>query len=78
MQQVGDLFGTGESVDDSMRVTNEMMIKYPNFKGMMAFGWPGSVGAGRAVANRNAKDKVCVVGAYSPNQAAALVRNGNI
>lgn len=78
MKQVGDLFGTGESVDESMRVTNEMMNKYPDFKGMMAFGSPGPVGAGRAVANRNAKDKVCVVGAYSPSQAAALVRNGTI
>ncbi|WP_376751064.1 substrate-binding domain-containing protein [Pantoea piersonii] len=78
MQQVGDLFGTGESVDESMRVTNEMMNKYPDFKGMMAFGSPGPVGAGRAVANRRAKDKVCVVGAYSPSQAASLVRNDNI
>ncbi|ADU72765.1 substrate-binding domain-containing protein [Pantoea sp. At-9b] len=78
MQQVGDLFGTGESVDDSMRVTNEMMSKYPDFKGMMAFGSPGPVGAGRAVQRRNAKDKVCVVGAYSPGQAASLVRSGDI
>ncbi|MCT4701035.1 substrate-binding domain-containing protein [Enterobacteriaceae bacterium H20N1] len=78
MQQVGDLFGTGESVDDSMRVTNEMMSKYPDFKGMMAFGSPGPVGAGRAVQRRNAKDKVCVVGAYSPSQAASLVRSGDI
>lgn len=78
MKQVGDLFGTGESVDDSMRVTNEMMSKYPDFGGMMAFGSPGPVGAGRAVQKRNAKDKVCVVGAYSPSQAAALVRSDNI
>lgn len=78
MQQVGDLFGTGESVDDSMRVTKEMMLRYPDFKGMMAFGSPGPVGAGRAVQERGAKDKVCVVGAYSPSQAQTLVRNGNI
>ncbi|GAA3605369.1 substrate-binding domain-containing protein [Gibbsiella greigii] len=78
MQQVGDLYGTGESLDDSMRVTNELMSKYPDFKGMMAFGSPGPVGAGRAVARRNKSDSVCVVGAYSPGQAAALVRSGDI
>ncbi|HEY0209594.1 substrate-binding domain-containing protein [Acerihabitans sp.] len=78
MQQVGDLYGTGESLDDSMRVTNELMSKYPGFKGMMAFGSPGPVGAGRAVARRNKANDVCVVGAYSPGQAASLVRSGAI
>ncbi|PKH21733.1 LacI family transcriptional regulator [Enterobacterales bacterium CwR94] len=78
MKMVGDLFGTGESVDESMRVTNEQMAKYPDFGGMMAFGSPGPVGAGRAVANKKAKDKVCVVGAYSPGQAQRLVNTGDI
>ncbi len=78
MKQVGDLYGTGESLDDSMRVTNELMSKYPDFKGVMAFGSPGPVGAGRAVARRNKSNDVCVVGAYSPGQAASLVRSGDI
>ncbi|CAK9885915.1 MAG: Autoinducer 2-binding protein LsrB [Candidatus Erwinia impunctatus] len=78
MKQVGDLYGSGESLDDSMRVTSELMSKYPDFRGVMAFGSPGPVGAGRAVARRNKSNDVCVVGAYSPGQAASLVRNGNI
>jgi len=78
MRQAGDLYPTGESIDDSLRITNELMSKNPEFKGVIGFGSSGPVGAGRAVQRRNKKDEVCVVGAYSPGQAASLVRSGDI
>ncbi|MCU5773249.1 substrate-binding domain-containing protein [Erwiniaceae bacterium BAC15a-03b] len=78
MQLVGDKFGVGESLDDSIRTTNELMSKYPDLKGLMAFGSSGPIGAGRAVMNRQKIDKVCVIGAFSPSQGASLVNRGAI
>jgi len=78
MRQAGDLYPTGESIDDSLRITNELISKNPDFKGVIGFGSSGPVGAGRAVQRRNKKDEICVVGAYSPGQAASLVRSGDI
>jgi len=78
MRQTGDLYPTGESIDDSLRITNELISKNPDFKGVIGFGSSGPVGAGRAVQRRNKKDDVCVVGAYSPGQAASLVKSGDI
>jgi monosaccharide ABC transporter substrate-binding protein, CUT2 family (TC 3.A.1.2.-) len=42
MQLVGDKFGVGESLDDSVRTTNDLMAKYPDLKGVLAFGSQGS------------------------------------
>ncbi|MFS2220894.1 substrate-binding domain-containing protein [Pantoea sp. B65] len=78
MQLVGDKFGVGESLDDSIRTTNELMSKYPDMKGLMAFGSSGPIGAGRAVMNRQKIDQVCVIGAFSPGQGASLVNRGAI
>lgn len=78
MQLVTDKFGVGESLDDSIRTTNELMSKYPNLKGILAFGSQGPIGAGRAVMNRNKINQVCVIGAFSPGQGAQLVNRGAI
>jgi simple sugar transport system substrate-binding protein len=78
MQMVSDKFGVGESLDDSIRTTNELMSKYPDLKGIMAFGSQGPIGAGRAVMNRQKADQVCVIGSFSPGQGASLVSRGVI
>lgn len=78
MQMVGDKFGVGESLDDSIRTTNEVMSKYPDLKGIIAFGSQGPIGAGRAVLARNKIDQVCVIGAFSPGQGQMLVNRGAI
>lgn len=78
MQLVADKFGVGESLDNSIRTTNELMSKYPDLKGIMAFGSQGPIGAGRAVMNRNKTSQVCVIGAFSPGQGASLVKRGAI
>lgn len=78
MQQVADKFGVGESLDSTIRTTNELMSKYPDLKGIMAFGSQGPIGAGRAVMNRSKTDQICVIGAFSPGQGASLVKRGAI
>lgn len=78
MQLVTDKFGVGESLDDSIRTTNELMSKYPDLGGIMAFGSQGPIGAGRAVMNRKKIDQVCVIGSFSPGQGASLVARGAI
>ena len=66
MQLVGDKFGVGESLDDSVRTTNDLMAKYPDLKGVLAFGSQGPIGAGRAVLNRGKSNDICVIGPFSP------------
>ncbi|WP_368928445.1 substrate-binding domain-containing protein [Mixta calida] len=78
MQLVTDKFGVGESLDDSIRTINELMSKYPDLKGIMAFGSQGPIGAGRAVLNRNKTKQICVIGAFSPGQGASLVKRDAI
>ena len=68
MQLVGDKFGVGESLDDSVRTTNDLMAKYPDLKGVLAFGSQGPIGAGRAVLNRGKSNDICVIGPFSPGQ----------
>lgn len=78
MQMVGDKFGVGESLDDAIRTTNALMSKYPDLKGIIAFGSQGPIGAGRAVMARNKSDHICVIGAFSPGQGQRLVERGAI
>ncbi|AHG19528.1 LacI family transcriptional regulator [Chania multitudinisentens RB-25] len=78
MELVSDKFGVGESLDDSIRTTNELMSKYSDMKGILAFGSSGPIGAGRAVMTRQKTDQVCVIGAFSPGQGASLVNRGAI
>ena len=78
MHLVGDKFGVGESLDDSIRTTNDLMSKDANLKGILAIGSQGPIGAGRAVLNRGKTDDVCVFGPFSPGQGASLVKAGAI
>ncbi|TCL05445.1 substrate-binding domain-containing protein [Sodalis ligni] len=78
MQMVGDKFGVAESLDDSIRTTNDLMSKYPDLKGVLAFGSQGPIGAGRAVLNRNKAKDICVIGPFSPGQGQSLVNRGAI
>ncbi len=78
MHLVGDKFGVGESLDDSIRTTNDLMSKDANLKGILAIGSQGPIGAGRAVLNRGKTDDICVFGPFSPGQGASLVKAGAI
>ena len=78
MHQVGDKFGVGESLDDTIRTTNDLMSKDQNLKGILAIGSQGPIGAGRAVQNRGKNGDICVFGPFSPGQGASLVKSGAI
>lgn len=78
MTMVADKFGVAESLDDTMRTTNDMMSKHADLKGIIAFGSQGPIGAGRAVERRGKTDGVCVVGPFSPGQGQRLVSSGAI
>lgn len=78
LKLVADRFGVGESLDDSIRTTNELLAKYPNLKGILAFGSQGPIGAGRVVSQQGKADTVAVVGIFSPGQGRKLVEEGAI
>jgi len=52
------------------------MRAHPNLKAILAFGSQGPIGAARAVAERQAKGKVVVLGPFSPGQGRRLVHEG--
>ena len=78
IHQVGDRFGVAESLDDTIRTTNDLMSKYPDLKGILAIGSQGPIGAGRAVLNRGKAGDICVFGPFSPGQGSSLVKSGAI
>lgn len=78
MQLVAERFPVAESVDDSYRTTLDLMRANPDLTGVISFGSQGPIGAGRAVEEREAADRVAVVGLFSPSQGASLVKSGAI
>ncbi len=78
MELVADRFGVAESMDDTMRTTNELLGKFPDLKGILTFGSQGPIGAGRTVLQKGKKDEVVVFGSFSPGQGARLVKQGAV
>ena len=78
MHEVTKRMPVAESVDDSRRTTLDMMKTYPDLKAVVSFGSNGPIGAGRAVKEKRAKNKVAVYGMMIPSQAASLIKSGNI
>jgi len=76
MRLVGDRYGVAEDVDASRRTALDLMRAHPNLKAILAFGSQGPIGAARAVAERQAKGKVVVLGPFSPGQGRRLVHEG--
>ncbi|MXN77112.1 substrate-binding domain-containing protein [Burkholderia sp. 4701] len=76
MKQVGDRYGVAEDVDASRKTALDLMRAHPNLKAILAFGSQGPIGAARAVAERQAKGRVVVLGPFSPGQGRRLVRDG--
>ncbi|EEY7238908.1 autoinducer 2 ABC transporter substrate-binding protein [Escherichia coli] len=63
---------------DSRRTTLDLMKTYPDLKAVVSFGSNGPIGAGRAVKEKRAKNKVAVYGMMIPSQAASLIKSGDI
>ena len=77
MQLVGDKFGVGESLDDSVRTTNDLMAKYPDLKGVLAFGSQADRRRTRGAQPRK-KQRYLRHRAVQPGQGASLVNRGAI
>lgn len=78
MFEVTQRMPVAESVDDSRRTTLDLMRAYPDMKAVVSFGSNGPIGAGRAVQEKRAKNKVAVYGMMIPSQAASLIKSGDI
>ncbi|MDC6127763.1 substrate-binding domain-containing protein, partial [Burkholderia gladioli] len=66
MTLVGDRYGVAENVDASRQTALDLMRAHPNLRAILAFGSQGPIGAARAVAEREQKGKVIVLGPFSP------------
>ena len=62
--------------DKSLKLTQELMEKYPNLKMVAGMNEYSSVGAARAVKAAGAKDRIQVVGVDSSQEAVQLMENG--
>ncbi|ASD84296.1 substrate-binding domain-containing protein [Burkholderia gladioli] len=76
MTLVGDRYGVAENVDASRQTALDLMRAHPNLRAILAFGSQGPIGAARAVAEREQKGKVIVLGPFSPGQGRRLVHDG--
>lgn len=78
MYEVTTRMPVAESIDDSLRTTLDLMRAHKDLRAVISFGSQGPIGAGRAVQQRRAKNKVKVFGMMIPSQAASLIRSGDI
>ena len=74
MTLAADRFGVAESVDDSYQTALDMMRKYPDLKGVLAFGSQGPIGAARAVIDAKRVGTTVVIGSFSPGQGEKYVK----
>jgi simple sugar transport system substrate-binding protein len=78
MQMLGDRFGVAESVDDSLKTTQDQIRANPDLKGILTFGSQGPIGAARALENRGKAESIVLVGGFSPGQGVKYVKSGTI
>lgn len=78
MQMVGDRFGVAESVDDSIKTTQDQLRAHPDLKGILTFGSQGPIGAAKVLDDRGKAKSVALVGGFSPGQGMKYVMNGTI
>ncbi len=78
MAMLGQRFGVAESVDDTIRTTQDQLRANPDLGGILTFGSQGPIGAARVLEDREVADKVVLVGGFSPGQGAKYVKSGTI
>jgi simple sugar transport system substrate-binding protein len=78
MTMLGERFGVAESVDDSIKTTQDQLRANPNLKGILTFGSQGPIGAARVLEDREVADEVALVGGFSPGQGVKYVKSGTI
>jgi simple sugar transport system substrate-binding protein len=78
MHEVTSRLPVAENIDKSYSTTLDLMKTYPDLKGIIGFGSLGPIGAGQAVQQKRAKNKLAVVGIAMPAQAAPYLMRGDI
>jgi len=78
MTMLGDRFGVAESVDETIKTTQDQLRAHPELKGILTFGSQGPIGAARVLEDREVADKVALVGGFSPGQGVKYVKSGTI
>ncbi len=78
MEMLGDRFGCAESLDESIKVTQDQLRAHPDLKGILTFGSQGPIGAARVLDDRGKAKTVALVGGFSPGQGQKYVMNGTI
>ncbi len=78
MRMVADRFPGADLIDESSRVTQQVLQTYPDVRGIMSMGSNGPIGAGNVIKQRRLEKKVAVVGTLIPAQAQALLMSGAI
>ena len=78
MTMLGDRFGVAESVDETIKTTQDQLRAHPELAGILTFGSQGPIGAARVLDDREVADKVALVGGFSPGQGVKYVKNGTI
>jgi len=67
-----------ESVDESLKTTQDQIRANPGLKGILTFGSQGPIGAARALEDRGKQKKIALVGGFSPGQGQKYVKSGTI
>ena len=78
MEMLGDRFGCAESLDESIKVTQDQIRAHPDLKGILTFGSQGPIGAARVLDDRGKAKTIALVGGFSPGQGQKYVMNGTI
>ncbi|MDK4715534.1 substrate-binding domain-containing protein [Rhizobium sp. CNPSo 4039] len=78
MEMLGDRFGVAESLDDSIKTTQDQLRAHPDLKGILTFGSQGPIGAARVLDDREKAKSIVLVGGFSPGQGVKYVKSGTI
>ncbi len=78
MAMLGDRFGCAESLDESIKVTQDQLRAHPDLKGILTFGSQGPIGAARVLDDRGKAKAIALVGGFSPGQGQKWVMNATI
>lgn len=75
---VADRFPVAEDRNAARQKTLELLMTYPELKGILSFGSQGAPGAGQALREKRMQNKVVVIATTSPKEAASFLKDGTI
>lgn len=78
MKLAADRFPGADSIEESARVTQDILKAYPNVTGILSMGSNGPIGAGNVLKKRHLEKKIALVGTTIPSQAKNYIMSGVI